>query len=58
MKTGDLVIINFEGTQFYGNDFIPPIGVIDHVLNDATRETSYLVNDFWWSFEDLTILLS
>lgn len=50
---GDLVVINFEQTPFEGNDFITPIGLIEQVLNDATKETSYLVNNFWFNESNL-----
>ena len=48
MIEGDLVYIDFTNTIMEGNDFISPIGIIQRVLNDATHNTTYLVNDYWW----------
>lgn len=56
MKQGSLVIIHFENTIMSGNDFIPPMGTVDRILNDATRDTSYLVNGFWWSLDNLELV--
>jgi len=51
---GDEVEIDFSGTQFEGNDFIPKVGKIAYVLNDAIKDTCYLVNGFWFNDCNLT----
>ena len=56
MKETDIVIIDFTDTYYEGNDFISPIGVIEKVLNDATHDTAYLVNGFWFDAKSLEVI--
>lgn len=36
---------------------ISNVGTVDKVLHDATHDTAYLVNGFWFGYNDLTLLI-
>ena len=53
---GDFVEITSEfECDFIG---ISNVGIIERVLHDATHDTSYLVNGFWFGYKDLTLILN